>query len=81
MDFADHCVARDTTELGSNLARAQTFRPESSQQFDAFVGPGHPHIPVQGGWTQNPSPSVVLVMNDAERLTMDTKVRRAICRS
>src|SRR5215813_12262749 len=41
MHLANHRIARHATKPASNLAGAQSVRPQLLQQFDPFVIPGH----------------------------------------
>src|SRR3954468_23780555 len=41
MHLADHCIASDAAELGSDLTCRQTVGPQLLQHLDAFVSPAH----------------------------------------
>ena len=66
--LADHGIARYATKLIGDLAGTQPIGPKLFEQRDAFVGPRHPHLPVQGSETQNPPPHVVLTLGRRQTL-------------
>jgi hypothetical protein len=54
------------TELGGDLARAQSLIPELLEKFDALIGPGHPD-PLALLQTFGPNPSLVAIREGTRR--------------
>src|SRR5262245_19886874 len=48
MHLADPRIAGDAAELGGNLARRQTIRPELLEKLDPLVGPTRDVFPLAG---------------------------------
>src|SRR5215204_2010818 len=61
MHLADHRVAGDAAEFGSDLTRGEAVGPQFLQQLDAFVSPAHEQLlafVAAGSFGQNPLPGL-----------------------